>query len=97
MQRWPFEALGADAVFAGHDHTYERILRDENGDGIFVPYFVNGVGRNMTYQFGTPVEGSQVRFNSEGGGMIVRVTDKTATFEFWTMSGVLVDDFVVTR
>ncbi len=43
------------------------------------------------YQFGTPVEGSQVRFNSEGGGMIVDADENSATFEFWTMSGVLID------
>ncbi len=30
--QWPFEAWGADAVIAGHDHTYERILRDDDGD-----------------------------------------------------------------
>lgn len=93
MQRWPFEELGADAVFSAHDHTYERILRDENGDGVFIPYFVNGLGGSTMYQFGTPIEGSQVRFNSEKGGMIVRVDDNTATFEFWTKSGVLIDSF----
>ena len=97
MQSWPFEELGADAVFGGHDHTYERILRDENGDGVFIPYFVNGLGRNSIYEFGTPVEGSQVRFNSEGGGMIVDADKNSATFEFWTMSGVLIDSFTVTH
>ena len=97
MQRWPFETLGADAVFGGHDHTYERILRDENNDGIMIPYFVNGIGRNSTYSFGTPVYGSEVRFNEEGGGMIVRADESSAVFEFWTMSDVLIDSFTITH
>ncbi len=77
---WPFESLGIDAVFAGHDHTYERTLRDENGDGIVIPYFVNGVG-----------------FASDGGGMIVRVDENSATFEFWSIDGVLIDTVLVTQ
>ena len=36
--QWPFEAWGADAVLAGHDHTYERLLVGS------IPYFVNGIG-----------------------------------------------------
>ena len=36
--QWPFEAWGAHAVLAGHDHLYERVTF-----GNF-PYFVNGLG-----------------------------------------------------
>src|SRR4029450_10472255 len=32
--QWPFESWGATAVLNGHDHDYERILRDDNGDGV---------------------------------------------------------------
>ena len=28
--QWPFENWGASLVLTGHDHTYERILRDDN-------------------------------------------------------------------
>ncbi len=42
--RWPFEDWGADAVFAGHDHVYERLLADQNKDGKAIPYFTTGAG-----------------------------------------------------
>ncbi|UCH83077.1 MAG: metallophosphoesterase, partial [Candidatus Latescibacterota bacterium] len=30
--QWPYEDWGAHVVFAGHDHLYERLLIDDNGD-----------------------------------------------------------------
>ena len=36
--QWPYQEWGATAVLAGHDHVYERIVRDG------FPYFVNGLG-----------------------------------------------------
>ena len=44
-----------------------------------------------------PILGSEVRFNEEGGGMIVRADEGSAVFGFWTMSGVLIDSFTVTH
>ena len=35
IMQWPFKEWGADAVIAGHDHVYERIISDG------LPYFVN--------------------------------------------------------
>uniref|UniRef100_UPI0035B0930A metallophosphoesterase family protein n=1 Tax=Promineifilum sp. TaxID=2664178 RepID=UPI0035B0930A len=43
--RWPFAAWGADAVMAGHEHSYERV--DVGG----APYFVNGLGGKSLYEF----------------------------------------------
>ena len=43
---------------AGHDHTYERIMRDG------LPYFVNGAGGYALYTFLTPVTGSAIRYNA---------------------------------
>lgn len=50
--QWPFQAWGADAVLSGHDHGYERILKN-----VSFPYFVNGIGGASLYAFGTPVAG----------------------------------------
>lgn len=50
--QWPFAEWGADIVLSGHDHTYERILRD----GII--YFVNGLGGKSKFDFFEIVEGS---------------------------------------
>ena len=69
--QWNFEDWGATAVLTGHEHLYERILRDDNGDGDTLPYFVTGLGGNGRYGFGTPVDGSQVRYSADYGTMVV--------------------------
>ncbi|MDD4890458.1 MAG: metallophosphoesterase [Phycisphaerae bacterium] len=90
----PFQEWGADAVFSGHDHTYERILL--NG----LPYFVDGTGGAglAGYDFGTPVIGSQARYNANYGAMRVAVDGGTATFEFWSVAGggQLIDTYTTT-
>ncbi len=64
--QWPFKQWGASAVFAGHDHAYERF--DIGG----TPYFVNGAGGMYTYTFKiTPELGSLVRYNADFGAMLV--------------------------
>ena len=93
--RWPFEAWGATAVLAGHEHVYERILRDDNGDGDTLPYFTTGVGGNGIYEFGSPVAGSQVRYNGNYGTMIVQASETGVSFEFWSIDGNLIDSYYV--
>ncbi len=88
--QWPYGAWGAQVVLAGHDHTYERIVRDG------VVYFVNGLGGVSAYPFrAVPVEGSAVRFNADFGAMLVTVTADQATFEFMTRRGELVDRYSI--
>ncbi|HUM71896.1 MAG TPA: hypothetical protein PLK31_23965, partial [Chloroflexota bacterium] len=67
LRQWPFAAWGATAVFAGHEHTYERIMADE------IVYFVNGLGgRWWIHPFaGTAVAGSAVRYNQDYGAMLL--------------------------
>jgi tartrate-resistant acid phosphatase type 5 len=103
MLQWPYEAWGADAVIAGHDHTYERILRDDNADTIVVPYFVNGLGGKSLYSFPASgfVDGSQVRYSANYGAMLVEATDFLMTFRFYSVaggaSGTLIDSYSVCR
>jgi tartrate-resistant acid phosphatase type 5 len=87
--QWNYKGWGADLVMAGHDHTYERIVR--NG----FPYFVNGLGGAGIYSFGTPVSGSQVRYNAKHGAMLVEATDVKMTLRFYNTSGGLVDSYVM--
>jgi Bacterial Ig domain/Calcineurin-like phosphoesterase/Calx-beta domain len=95
--QWPYQQWGADAVLAGHDHTYERIIRNDANNTSF-PYFVNGTGGNATlYQFTTPVAGSQVRYNGNWGAQRVTATDTSMTFEFITIAGVVVDTYTITN
>ncbi|MBI5667845.1 MAG: metallophosphoesterase [Chloroflexi bacterium] len=91
--RWPFEVWGADAVISGHDHVYERIIRDG------FPYFVNGAGGGGLYRFRTPVEGSAARYNRNYGAMRVDATETSLTFAFYSINdgGTLIDHFVLSR
>jgi tartrate-resistant acid phosphatase type 5 len=84
---WPFEAWGVDAVLGGHEHHYERIVRDVNGDGISIPYIVCGTGGNNLYSFGTPTAGSVVRYNANYGTVYALATDTTLTFRFYSITG----------
>ena len=95
--QWPFEEWGATAVLTGHDHTYERVLRDDNADGTDVPYFVTGLGGNSIYDFNTPVDGSEVRYNDDYGTMLIQASDTTMTFEFWSIAngGTLIDSYTI--
>ena len=86
--RWPFRKWGADVVLSGHDHDYERVMRDG------FPYFVNGAGAGGR-EFGKLVGGSVVRFNGVGA-MLVRATRTSVRFQFYTSpSGNLIDDFTL--
>ncbi len=88
--QWPFAAWGASAVLAGHDHTYERIVRDG------FPYFVNGLGGASIYGFGLPVTGSAARYNASYGAMRVTATETSLTYQFITTAGTVVDTYTQT-
>jgi len=87
--QWPFAAWGADAVLAGHDHDYERL----SVDGI--PYFVNGLGGSVIYNFDTPLPESQARYNGDFGAMRVEASLGSLVFEFISRDGTLRDQRVV--
>jgi tartrate-resistant acid phosphatase type 5 len=87
--QWPFAAWGAHAVLSGHAHAYERVERDG------IVYFVNGLGGAPRYFFGIPVTGSEVRYNSDWGAQRVSITADSLVFEFWTVSGRLIDRYTV--
>src|SRR5437016_5481602 len=91
--RWPFQAWGATAVLSGHDHTYERLVEDNN-----FPYFVNGLGGNGRYPFGNPVPGSQVFYNDDFGAMLVDAQADHLTFQFigaWAHAGQVIDSYTL--
>ncbi len=87
--QWPFKQWGAQAVFSGHDHTYERVV--VNG----FPYFVDGLGGNNKYAFKTPVAGSQVRYNAEFGALLVEAGPLMASLKFINKNGVVIDTTTV--
>lgn len=88
--QWPYAQWGADAVLAGHDHTYERIMVDN------FPYFVDGLGKEHR-AFGTPVAGSAVRYNSGVGAMLVEASPVTITFQFINVANAVIDSYTLTN
>ncbi|NPA92610.1 MAG: alkaline phosphatase [Chloroflexi bacterium] len=89
--QWPFAQWGATAVVAGHDHDYERILRDG------IVYFVNGLGGHPSrYPFeGTPVPGSAIRYRDAHGAMLVTADAQHITFQFIATGGTVVDTYTL--
>jgi hypothetical protein len=89
--QWPFEAWGADAVLAGHDHIYERLTVDG------IPYFVNGLGGMSIYDFGTPLAESDFRYNGDYGAMLVAANENQITYQFINRAGEVIDTFTQTK
>ena len=88
--QWPYQEWGATAVLSGHDHTYERIMR--NG----FPYFVNGLGGSPNrYHFILPINGSQVRYRDLHGAMLIEATPDTITFQFINVEGQVIDSYMI--
>lgn len=87
--QWPYKDWGADAVLAGHDHIYERLIVNN------LPYFVNGIGGAELYGYGTILPESQVRFNQDFGAMRVEAGSTSIKFQAYTRSGVLVDEYIL--
>ncbi|MFZ5810367.1 MAG: metallophosphoesterase family protein [Chloroflexota bacterium] len=85
--RWPFREWGVDAVLSGHDHYYERLIVDG------LVYIINGAGGGGLYDFGAVAEGSKKRFNGDYGALLVTADTKTVFFQFFTVSGQLVDQY----
>ncbi len=87
---WPYGRWGADAVFAGHDHHYERLEHEG------VPYFVNGLGGNPhRYDLSEPLPDSVVRYREEHGAMLVEATRNGIEFQFVTVGGRQIDHRVL--
>jgi hypothetical protein len=83
--------FGAEAVVAGHDHTYERFA-PQTSTGVAdstkgLTQFVVGTGGTSLYDFGTPEANSLVRYN--GGHGVVKFTlhPESADFEFISVPG----------
>ena len=87
--QWPFKEWGATINLSGHDHTYERLV--VNGH----LYIVNGLGGNDVYPFGSPITGSQFRYNGTQGFQLVTVTDDSMTLKFINVNNVVIDTVTI--
>lgn len=68
-----YAAPGRNAVFAGHEHNYYREIRDDNGDGLQLPYTTTGLGG----------AGRDVH---NVGASLLTITDQRMLIEFYTVT-----------
>lgn len=95
--RWNFDEWGASIVLTGHEHTYERLMKGDNGT---FPYVVNGLGGHpWIYDINapdcTPAQGSVVRYNDAHGLMLAFGTSKQLQFCFYSVDNNKVDEFSI--
>lgn len=94
--RWPFKDWGADLVFSGDGHFYERL----EVEGL--PYIVNGLGGNSPDAVLNPSPPpldvySQFKYNALNGAGFCRVTCDTLQWEFKNTEGTVVDTLELTK
>jgi hypothetical protein len=86
---------GAEVIIAGHNHTYERLApldasgkADPNG----IRSFVVGTGGGGLYDFGPPIESSQVRYNESYGVLKLTLHATSYDWEFVPVTGATFSD-----
>jgi hypothetical protein len=86
--QWPFRQWGADVVLSGHDHNYERLIK--NG----LTYVVNGAGAKPRRR-GNRDPGSVFFDASDTGGLLIQANELAITFQYQLKSGRVIDHFAV--
>jgi tartrate-resistant acid phosphatase type 5 len=89
--QWSYQAWGADAVLAGHDHDYERLQVGK------IPYFVNGLGGMSRYPFLMSLAESQARYSADYGAMLVTASQSEITYDFISRTGTVIDSYTQSR
>jgi hypothetical protein len=87
--QWPFQSWGATAVLSGHDHIYERLLKNN------FPYFVDGLGGAEIVPNQRVESGSQIRYSSDYGAMKIDAGTSSINFQFITRSGSVIDNYTI--
>jgi hypothetical protein len=89
---WPFAEWGAEAVFFGHCHSYERL---EVGG---IPYIVTGFGGGGgLYQWGEIDEHSVERYNSGFGAVLVEITPESLIISAQTVADGQIDEILIKK
>jgi hypothetical protein len=90
--RWPFEAWGAEAVLAGHEHDYERF---QVGG---IPYYVVGTaGAGLRPFTAAALPETKFRNADAYGAMLITATTTGITFDFIGRDGKKVDSLTVPK
>lgn len=86
---WPFEQWGASAVYAGHNHHYERVLT--NG----LNYVTIGLGGGRIDGFVAPIAGSMSRYNTTYGAVRLKVTETNLVSDFINVFNEVIDSYTL--
>ena len=87
---WPFPDWGADAIFAGHNHVYERV--HTNG----LNYTTIGLGGDRIDEFyAFPTPGSVARYNTTYGAGKLVVTETNLVFQFVNIFNQVIDSYTL--
>ena len=84
---WPFTDWGATAIYAGHNHLYERVLTND------LNYVTIGLGGDRIDGFVTPVAGSRSRYNTTYGAVRLLVTETNFVSQFINIFDQVIDTF----
>jgi tartrate-resistant acid phosphatase type 5 len=85
FMQWPFKQWGATALITGHDHIYERMLRDG------MTYMLIGIGGDRLDPYGTLDPYSQVRYNATYGALRIDATETNILFRAINKTNSLID------
>lgn len=90
--RWPFRAWGADAVLAGHQHSWERLRVDD------IPYLVSGLGGALNrFPLVSRNPYTELYYNEDFGVLRITVDAHRILYEFLSEKGILVDQLQVAK
>ena len=82
----------------GHDHHYERVMRDDDGDSVQMPYFVTGLGGQSIRPANRADPGGSVAKYSGGyGALFATATETSLSFEFRNTAGAIIDTYSMSK
>jgi hypothetical protein len=87
--QWDYIGMGVHAVFAGHDHNYERLIVGG------LVYFVNGSGGKSLRNVGNPISYSEFIYDDQHGAQLVTIVGTEMLIEFYNKGGTLIDPWTV--
>lgn len=89
---WPFGAWGAHMVLSGQPRNYERF------DVAGVPFIVNGLGGDRTRQaISSPALYSKAQYSAALGAGKLTATETSLKYEFFNVSGAVVDSVTLNK
>lgn len=85
--RWPFKELGVDIVLSGHEHNYERIVKDN------IQFVINGLGGPPSVRGKSrhPDPDSALFYNADYGFSLFDVSQHHLKMKFITSKDQVID------